>query len=52
MSGAVTMASHVLPYSTEVPTTAKNTRDWWKQKLEWMLATDREAMCRSNVSGS
>jgi glycosyltransferase involved in cell wall biosynthesis len=46
MSGAVTIASHVLPYSTEVPTTAKNTREWWKQKLEWMLAADRETMSR------
>jgi O-antigen biosynthesis protein len=46
MSGAVTIASHVLPYSTEVPTTAKNTREWWKQKLEWMLAADRQAMWR------
>lgn len=46
MSGAATMASHVLPYSTEVPTTVKNTRDWWKQKLEWMLGADRETMCR------
>jgi hypothetical protein len=46
MSGAVTLASHVLPYSTEVPTTAKNTRDWWEQKLESLLAADRVAMRR------
>ena len=47
MSGAVTLASNVLPYSTEVPTIAKNTRDWWRQKLEWMLGADREAMSRA-----
>ncbi len=46
MSGAVTVASNVLPYSREVPTTVRNTRDWWKQKLEWMLGADREAMRR------
>jgi glycosyltransferase involved in cell wall biosynthesis len=46
MSGTVTIASHVLPYSTEVPTTCKNTRDWWKQKLEWMLGEERETKCR------
>jgi len=47
MSGAVTLASHVLPYSAEVPTTAKNTRDWWQQKLEWILGADRESMNRN-----
>jgi hypothetical protein len=46
MSGAATLASHVLPYSTEVPTLAKNTRDWWSQKLEWMLGANRQAMSR------
>ncbi len=46
MSGAVTLASNVLPYSTEVPATAKNTREWWKQKLEWILSADRETMRR------
>jgi hypothetical protein len=46
MSGAVTLASHVLPYSSEVPTTVKNTRDWWEQKLEWILTTDRLPMRR------
>ena len=34
MSGAVTLASHVVPYSTEVPITAKNNRESWKRKLE------------------
>ena len=42
MTGAVTVASHVLPYSAEVPTTAKNKRESWKQKLEWALTVDRE----------
>ena len=46
MTGAVTVASHVLPYSAEVPTTAKNTREAWKQKLEWALNVDREAVWR------
>jgi phenylpyruvate tautomerase PptA (4-oxalocrotonate tautomerase family) len=41
MSGAVTIASHVLPYSTEVPNTAKNRRESWKEKLEYALSTDR-----------
>jgi hypothetical protein len=41
MSGAVTIASHVLPYSTEVPITAKNRRESWKEKLEYALSTDR-----------
>lgn len=43
MAGAVTVASHVLPYSAEVPITAKNNRDSWKHKLEWVLDTDRNA---------
>lgn len=42
MSGAVTVASHVLPYSAEVPMTAKNNRDSWKYKLECALDMDRE----------
>jgi hypothetical protein len=44
MSGAVTLASHVLPYSTEVPVTAKNNREAWKNKLEMLLNADRERM--------
>jgi hypothetical protein len=43
MSGAVTVASHVLPYSAEVPTTTKNNREAWKHKLEAMLHADRPA---------
>lgn len=46
MSGAVTVASHVLPYSTEVPFTAKNTREAWKQKLGAVLDADRETLWR------
>ena len=46
MSGAITVASHVLPYSTEVPFTAKNNREAWKQKLGAVLEADREAMWR------
>ncbi|HEY4361248.1 MAG TPA: hypothetical protein VGN17_09775 [Bryobacteraceae bacterium] len=44
MSGAVTVASHVLPYSTEVPVTAKNNREAWKNKLELMLNSDRASL--------
>jgi hypothetical protein len=46
MSGATTLASHVLPYSAEVPITAKNNRDAWKRKLEETLQADREKLCR------
>jgi hypothetical protein len=46
MSGAVTLASHVLPYSIEVPFTAKNNREAWKHKLAAVLDTDREAALR------
>jgi glycosyltransferase involved in cell wall biosynthesis len=46
MSGAVTVASHVLPYSTEVPFTAKNNREAWKQRLGAVLDADRETMWR------
>jgi hypothetical protein len=41
MSGAITVASHVLPYSTEVPITAKNRRESWKEKLEYALTGNR-----------
>jgi hypothetical protein len=46
MSGAMTVASNVLPYSAEVPTVAKNTRESWKQKLEWAITVDREPVWR------
>lgn len=45
MSGAVTVASHVLPYSAEVPITAKNSRDGWKRRLEEVLQSDRAKLC-------
>jgi hypothetical protein len=41
MSGAVTVASRILPYSAEVPTTAKNNRESWKVALESLLDADR-----------
>jgi hypothetical protein len=44
MSGAVTVASRVLPYSAEVPVTTKNNRDSWKLTLESILDADREKL--------
>ena len=46
MSGAVTVASHVMPYSDEVSITAKNNRDSWKHKLELVINSDRDALWR------
>jgi glycosyltransferase involved in cell wall biosynthesis len=46
MSGAVTVASRVLPYSSEVPITVKNNRDSWTSQLEWALNVDRKALWR------
>lgn len=46
MSGAVTVASRVLPYSREVPVTAKNNRESWKEALQSVLDADRAAMWR------
>jgi glycosyltransferase involved in cell wall biosynthesis len=46
MSGAVTVASHVLPYSAEVSITAKNNREAWKQRLASVLSGDRDALWR------
>lgn len=46
LSGAVTVASRVLPYSEEVPVTAKNNRESWKDTLEAMLDADRGALWR------
>jgi hypothetical protein len=43
LSGAITVASRVLPYSTEVPITAKNSRSSWKETLEPLLAADGQA---------
>lgn len=47
MSGAITVASHVLPYSAEVPITAKNRRDSWKEKLEYAITTDRAPLLQA-----
>jgi hypothetical protein len=44
MSGAVTVASKVLPYSTEVPITAKNNRESWIAQLESVLNADRSIL--------
>jgi glycosyltransferase involved in cell wall biosynthesis len=46
MSGAVTVASHVKPYSDEVSILAKNNRESWKYKLEFAINSDREALWR------
>lgn len=46
MADAVTIASHVKPYSEEVSITAKNNRESWKYKLESVITGDREAMLR------
>jgi hypothetical protein len=41
LSGAVTVASRVLPYSTEVSITSKNNRQSWKDTLESLIDADR-----------
>lgn len=46
MSGAVTVASRVLPYTAEVPITAKNNRESWIAQLEWALNADRTPLWR------
>jgi hypothetical protein len=46
LSGAVTVASRVLPYSTEVPIVAKNSRQSWKDTLELLLDADRDVLWR------
>ena len=43
LSGAITVASRVLPYSAEVPVTAKNSRQSWKDTLESLLHVDGKA---------
>jgi glycosyltransferase involved in cell wall biosynthesis len=44
MSGAVTIASDVLPYSAEVTNTCRNTRDGWKQQLSTLMDSDLSAL--------
>ena len=46
LSGAITVASRVLPYSAEVPITAKNSRQSWKDTLELLLDADRGLLWR------
>ena len=46
LSGAITVASRVLPYSAEVPITAKNSRQSWKDTLEPLLDADRGLLWR------
>jgi len=44
LSGAITVASRVLPYSAEVPITARNSRQSWKDTLEPLLDADHESL--------
>jgi hypothetical protein len=46
LSGAITVASRVLPYSAEVPITAKNSRQSWKDAIEPLLDADRGLLWR------
>lgn len=46
MAGAVTLASHCVPYSEEVSITAKNNREAWRNKLEYLLSADRASLWR------
>ena len=46
LSGAITVASRVLPYTTEVPITAKNTHRSWADTLESLLDADRDLLWR------
>ena len=46
MAGAVTVASNVLPYATEVSLTCKNTFRHWKEGLESVLDADLCAIWR------
>jgi hypothetical protein len=46
LSGAITVASRVLPYTAEVPITAKNSRQSWKDTLEPLLDADRGLLWR------
>ena len=44
MSGAVTMASDVLPYSTEVPYLCHNTKNAWKERITELVHSDLNAI--------
>jgi glycosyltransferase involved in cell wall biosynthesis len=47
MSGAVTVASNVLPYSAEVPRLADNTTSAWEAQLTDLLSADLQSLWRS-----
>lgn len=49
MSGAVTLASNVLPYSAEVPCVADNTRASWKEKITELVTADLAAIRKEQV---
>jgi glycosyltransferase involved in cell wall biosynthesis len=44
MSGAVTLASNVLPYSAEVPHLSDNTRTAWKERITELVGADLPAI--------
>jgi glycosyltransferase involved in cell wall biosynthesis len=44
MSGAVTLASDVLPYSTEVSCLCNNTKSAWKECIAELMDSDRDAL--------
>ena len=44
MSGAVTVASNVLPYSAEVPILYDNTRNAWKERIADLAHCDLHAI--------
>jgi len=44
MSGAVTLASDVLPYSREVPYLCSNTKVAWKERVTELVHSDRSAI--------
>ncbi len=46
MSGAVTLASNVLPYSAEVPFVADNARNAWKEKITELAGSDLAGLRR------
>jgi glycosyltransferase involved in cell wall biosynthesis len=47
MSGAVTLASNVLPYSAEVPCLAANTKSAWKERISELVQSDLSQLWKS-----
>ncbi|HYR83368.1 MAG TPA: hypothetical protein VE422_04740 [Terriglobia bacterium] len=47
MSGAVTLASNVIPYSTEVPDTCDNTRKAWVEAIAGLIESDSAGRLKS-----